>query len=351
MPIAFVFPASNLNPRKVDEAFADQYDALKVAGFPCVILRDGVVVGADIKGHRVVYRGWMLSPTEYTAMVNAIYAAGGQPFTSLGEYQLCHRLPNWYPHIEDLTMKTVFFPSDCDIEEELYNLKWHGCFIKDHVKSNKSALGSVARRPEDAIAIVEEIVKYRGSLEGGLCVREYMPVTNEHRIFVRDGRIYAIDETPTDYVTLAKKIASSRILAPFYSIDIGVNRRGEIVVIEIGDGQVSDLTSGWTPDQFAVIWSPVSITSCKAFSTPKDSAQVTPHKNETIPDGWYSLLQQDRGKKPTKAMHMLIDGRKVCNRWVKVTLNLTLQHQNTRQCEKCLKFLHPAQVRAKGQKK
>lgn len=253
LPVAFLFPASDLHPRKVDEAFADQYDALKAAGHPCAILRDGIIVGSDVTGHRVVYRGWMLSPTEYTHMVNAIYAAGGQPFTSLGEYMLCHYLPGWYPHVEDLTMKTVFFPSDCDIEAELYNLKWNGYFIKDHVKSNKSALGSVAFRPEDASAIVAELVKYRGAIEGGLCVREHMPVTDERRIFVRDGTVYALPDTLDAYLEMAREIAKTRILVPFYSIDIGTNRYGKAVVVEIGDGQVSDIV-GWTPNQLVQIW-------------------------------------------------------------------------------------------------
>ncbi len=253
IPIAFLFPVSDLNPRKVDEAFADQYEALKAVGIPCALLRDGIVVGADIKGHRVVYRGWMLSTVDYTHMVNAIYAAGGQPFTSLGEYMLCHHLPGWYRYIEDMTMKTVFFPSDCDIEAELYNLKWNGYFIKDHVKSNNGALGSVAMRPEEGPAIVAELAKYRGAIEGGLCVREHMPVTDERRIFVRGGRVHAIEGTPLDYVYMAKELAMTRILAPFYSIDIGTNRYGKAVVVEIGDGQVSDIKE-WTPNQFANIW-------------------------------------------------------------------------------------------------
>lgn len=253
LPIAFLFPASDLDPKKVDEAFADQHDALK-STHPCALLRDGIVTGADIKGHRVVYRGWMLDPTSYLHMVNAIYAAGGQPFTSLGEYMHCHYLPGWYLCIEDLTMKTVFFPTDCDIEAECYNLKWNGYFIKDHVKSNKGSLGSVALRPEDAPAIVEELVKYRDKIDGGLCVREHMPVTEEHRVFVREGRVFALVGTPDPYLRIAQDIAKTRIFAPFYSIDIGTNRHGKPVVVEIGDGQVSDIVGSWTPATFANIW-------------------------------------------------------------------------------------------------
>jgi hypothetical protein len=194
----------------------------------------------------------MLDRTEYTKMVDAIYAAGATPFTSLGEYFLCHHLPNWYQYVHDLTMKTVMFPSDCDIETEVYNLKWGPVFIKDYVKSNNSTLGSVAMRPEDAPAIVEKLVKYRGAIEGGLCVREYMPVTDEHRVFVRDGEFYFRMGIPHDYLQLVMEVRK-RIFCPFYSIDIGTNRHGKAIVIEVGDGQVSDLKE-WTPDRFPRIW-------------------------------------------------------------------------------------------------
>ena len=254
-PIAFLFPASDLYPTKVNELFADQYEALKV-NHPCALfydLRGGKVFGADVKGHRVVYRGWMLDNQDYIKMVDAIYAAGGTPFTSLGEYILCHYLPSWYYHIRELTMNTAFFAPECDIEAKLRHLNWPGYFIKDNVKSNKSTLGSVAHRPEDGPAIVAELAKYRGGIEGGLCVREYCPVTDEYRIFVREGMVYAVAGTPDPYIHMAKEIATSRILAPFYSIDIGRDRHGNPIVVEIGDGQVSDIV-GWTPEQFAAVW-------------------------------------------------------------------------------------------------
>ena len=254
LPIAFLFPVSDLDPRKVNEVFSGQYEALKV-NHPCALLRDGKVVHTDplvFHNHRVVYRGWMLNATEYTAMVDAVYATGGVPFTSLGEYLLCHHLPGWYHSISQLTMETAFFPADCDVEAELRGLAWPGYFIKDHVKSNKSALGSVAMWPEEGPAIVAEMVKYRGKIEGGLCVREYTPVVDEHRVFVRDGKPHFVMPIPTDYLQLVRSV-TKRIMAPFCSVDIGRNRHGDPVVVELGDGQVSDLV-GWTPNQFSEMW-------------------------------------------------------------------------------------------------
>jgi hypothetical protein len=251
-PIAFLFPTSDLDPRKVNEAFADQYGAFTSAGYPCALLRDGKVVG-NVTGHRVVYRGWMLSTPEYASLIQAIYMAGGQPFTSLGEYLSCHQLPGWYRRVEKWTMRTAFYHAECNIEAELRSLNWDGYFIKDHVKSNNGALGSVAQRPEDAPAIVQELVKYRGAIEGGLCVREYMPVTDERRIFVLNGSVHAPEDTPPMYWNMVDHVAVDLIVAPFYSIDLGTTHQGRTVIVEIGDGQVSD-PKGWTTEQFAQVW-------------------------------------------------------------------------------------------------
>jgi len=43
------------------------------------------------------------------------------------------------------------------------------------------------------------------------------------------------------------------IASPFWSVDIAKRMDDEFRIVEIGDGQVSDLV-GWTPERFAEIW-------------------------------------------------------------------------------------------------
>lgn len=44
-----------------------------------------------------------------------------------------------------------------------------------------------------------------------------------------------------------------RIKSHFFSVDVAMRSDGRLRVVEIGDGQVSDLV-GWEPGRFAELW-------------------------------------------------------------------------------------------------
>jgi len=46
---------------------------------------------------------------------------------------------------------------------------------------------------------------------------------------------------------------ASRIRSPFFSVDVALREDGVACIVEIGDGQVSDLV-GWDVDAFADLW-------------------------------------------------------------------------------------------------
>ncbi len=86
--------------------------------------------------------------------------------------------------------------------------------------------------------MVDLIERYRGQLEGGVCIRELedlLPETEE-RYFVFRGKAFARDGVVPE---LVKDIAR-RIESPFFSVDIVLTREGTPRLIELGDGQVSD---------------------------------------------------------------------------------------------------------------
>ena len=73
----------------------------------------------------------------------------------------------------------------------------------------------------------------------------------ERRFFVLEGRPWAADhaaEIPEPATACAARIAS-----PFFSVDIALREDGAARIVEIGDGQVSDLV-GWSPERFAEMW-------------------------------------------------------------------------------------------------
>jgi hypothetical protein len=159
-------------------------------------------------------------------------------------------LPNWYPKVSDLTPETRIFSSDCDLEAELRVLAWPSFFIKDYVKSLKTSAGSRITKPEQVSALVADMQKFRGTIEGGFCVRrvEEFLADTERRYFVIDGNPHAATgEVPPIVVECSKRISSR-----FYSVDVVQRKDGELRIVEIGDGQVSDLV-GWTPERFAEV--------------------------------------------------------------------------------------------------
>lgn len=252
----FLFPKGS-TPDNPDEMFADQHAAVTGAGFTTSVCSDSVLAGVKPlrgvrRGSTVVYRGWMATADEYGALVRAIEQCDAKPLTRPEEYLAAHYLPNWYPVLADLTPETRVFPAGADLTTELRALGWGAYFIKDFVKSLKTGRGSVVRDPADAPEVVAELREYRDRIEGGICVRrveEFVPAS-ELRYFVVNGVGYAADGGPVPRVV---EQCAERVASPFFSVDVARRSDGELRVVEIGDGQVSDLV-GWSADRFASLW-------------------------------------------------------------------------------------------------
>lgn len=253
----FLFPKGS-KPHLPDEMFADQLAALIAAGFSASLYSAAVLAGVKSLGEvpagsTVVYRGWMATAEEYAALVRAIEQSGATPFTSLAQYLSAHYLPNWYPLTSDLTPETRVYPADADIEAELRALNWGSYFLKDYVKSLKTTRGSIVRDPAEAPLLIAEMREYRGRIEGGICVRqvEDFVTESERRYFVLRGVVYsASDAEPVPEVV---RQCAERIPSPFFSVDMISRSDGRLRVVEVGDGQVSDLV-GWSPTTFAEMW-------------------------------------------------------------------------------------------------
>ena len=257
MPPHFLFPAHPLKSSTVDETFADQLTAFRDAGFstslcPDAVIRHGKPLRNIPLGATIVYRGWMLNAGEYSRLVDAITAASASPLTPPATYLLAHHLPNWYPLIAEFTPETRVLPLTANLEAELRALGWETFFIKDYVKSLKTSRGSIIRDPSQIAAVVEAMMQFRGEIEGGLCVRRVEPFVpdTERRYFVLHGKTFSPDGEPVPELVLR---VAERVPSPFFSIDIIRRDDGVLRVVELGDGQVSDLVR-WTPEAFVAMW-------------------------------------------------------------------------------------------------
>lgn len=247
-----------MNRKEADEIYLEQYQALRAAGigvslFSYEDFQMGTfkLVGPIPSGATVIYRGWMMGASEYEALVASITAKGGIPLTSVKKYLACHHLPNWYPLISEFTAETKVFPVGANLEAELNALGWGKYFLKDYVKSLKTSGGSSVSDPSQVKSVLAEMEKFRGTIEGGICVRRFEEFEDdtERRYFVVRG----VPHSPSGDVPAIVKDCAGRIPSDFFSVDVVMRKDGVQRIIEVGDGQVSDIV-GWDAGVFAKMW-------------------------------------------------------------------------------------------------
>jgi hypothetical protein len=252
-----LYPSNPLRLRQSDDQYAPEVEAVQAAGFEASVFSFESLQSGEFRAipplpqsSTVLYRGWMLSPTEYAELARHITNSGAAPFTDLNAYLASHHLPNWYPRIADLTPETRIFPLDSDLKSELRALAWPEFFIKDYVKSLKTTTGSRISKPEQIDELIASMKHFRGSIEGGFCVRRvenFLP-ESERRYFVLNGVPHAQSGEVPEIV----QECASRLPNRFYAVDVIQRADGLPRIVEIGDGQVSDLV-GWTPPRFSEI--------------------------------------------------------------------------------------------------
>lgn len=245
-----LFPADYFKPNEPDEEFAEQSQAFAAADHSIGVYP--LPAGTALSGP-VLYRGWMLNAQEYTDLTRAVTAVGSVMLTTPEQYLTAHHLPNWIDKLADLTPITRCWPAEAlaDVDQlrsEIAALGWGEYFVKDYVKSLKTGRGSRLSNLSDLEALLSDMQHFRGQIEGGLCVRQiedFLPET-ERRYFVWQGQAFAA--AGADIPELVQEVAR-RIHLPFFSVDIVQRRDGQWRVVEIGDGQVSDVV-GWEVAEF-----------------------------------------------------------------------------------------------------
>ena len=215
-----------------------------------------------IEKQPAIYRGWMMTPEEYKRFYADIQSCGSNLLTTPEAYRFCHYLPCWYYEIKQFTAPSfpihnvdLEFLEGEDIDDSIKHLNWNTTryFVKDFVKSLSSEHSSEAHNGNEVLEIGRLLKKYRGHIDGGLVVRqfeEYKPGT-EVRYFVRNEKVYSPNGTVPEMVKeVAKRLS---LFSPFFSVDVAERKDGELRVIEIGDGQVSDLKT-WKVSDFVGIF-------------------------------------------------------------------------------------------------
>lgn len=238
------YPKSLLS-KNVDEDFLEEYLLIKEIFPTCMVDFQKIEQGETVslpKSEEILYRGWMLSSSSYETLERSALLSQSRLMVSHQDYLASHHIKNWYDVIKPYTSCTLFGE-----ENNIPPLPFDKCFVKDYVKSGPLSLCDEKDIPK-AIAAIKH---YKGFIEGGIAIREQEEyIGEEYRLFIINHKVFVPEsqDIPIKAQDLAEEV-SPLLPSPFYSIDLKKRNDGVWRVIEIGDGQVSDLKH-WSLSDF-----------------------------------------------------------------------------------------------------
>lgn len=250
--IVFLYPSEPFNLRKIDDGYQEEYSMAKAAGLKVYLIdienmSQSVIFPAIDPYAYIVYRGWMLSETAYTQLEQRF---GDRLLTSKKDYYNAHYFPNWFHDICAFTIPSII--TDEKHAQDAFKNFAGKAFIKDYVKSLKTGKGSIVDSAEDVQRAINDMKSYRGTIEGGIVLREVAQFKpdSEIRFFVIKDKIFSPLQDCAKYnlvEEVIKKLATKHL--QFYSVDVATTIDDKNIVIEVGDGQVSDYV-GWNLEDF-----------------------------------------------------------------------------------------------------
>ena len=244
-----IFPCLPYSLKEVEPHFESQAQAAEARGLAYSLFsyedfqqEDRVLLRPrPEEDEPLLLRGWMLKPAEYARIDRFL--------TSPQHYREMHWLDGWYERVREFTAETVCTDERSQIEALL--AEWGQAFVKDRVKSCTAHGPPVVKNWTELEALRATMIEFRGEIEGGLCFRRVETYLEEHRLFVWRGQVHH-RSLPGPAVKLGSQVAE-RFESPFFTIDLALRQDGVWRVVELGDGQVSDLKE-WEPHELMAIF-------------------------------------------------------------------------------------------------
>lgn len=269
-----LFCAHPLDLRKVDESYEVEYQVAKQQ-YPCawfsyeaLMLGKLALYGEPISGE-TVYRGWMMSPEQYRTLYLLLERQGIRMVNTPEDYNHYHLLPRWYEEFSAETAYSIWNKSDSlDDALDLTQGLEGPYIVKDYVKSRKhewldACYIADIRDRNEAARVIGNFLKRQGStLVGGVVLRQFMslkaigyhaqsdmPISKEYRVFIYQRRILAMDDYWESYergtLSLEERAwietMAQRVQSPLVTMDLARREDGTLIIMELGDGQVSGL--------------------------------------------------------------------------------------------------------------
>ena len=270
-----LFPSSFFSRENVDEDLQKEYDSVIVTG-----LFDVAIFGYSqwfdegelllnkkfAKEQIAIYRGWMMSPEQYSNFYNLLLKKNIRLLNNPNNYRLFHLFPNIYEILKEDTAKMEIYPLHQQIDIEKLKKNFQKFMVKDYVKSVKGTdfpkFFEKKKKKKEFDRCMEIFYNYRGDLlTGGICIKEFLDLkyygknTNEYRVFYINNKVATVtrnsnqeNNTPQPPKYLIEKYKN--LDSPFYTIDYAELEDGSWKIIEAGDGGVSGLPDTQDYDLF-----------------------------------------------------------------------------------------------------
>ena len=291
MVMIVVFCRDPLEPSRPDGAFGAEVSVAEQMSLPSVLVDIDALVREDDPAQAVrrvpdqpdpvlaVYRGWMVMPTQYRKLFEALSTKNIRLINDPEQYRHAHHLPENYPVIRVLSPISIWLCGYLGMDRIFKALAPFGdgpVIVKDFVKSRKHEWAEACFIPsasdcEAVERVVGRFLELQGdNLAEGLVFREFvefepvgvhprsgMPLTEEYRSFWLDGSLvfwspywdegtYGSSEPPWDRFSAVAAAVKSR----FFTMDLAKQRNGDWMIVELGDAQVSGLPRTSDADGF-----------------------------------------------------------------------------------------------------
>ncbi|MGA4803431.1 ATP-grasp domain-containing protein [Streptomyces lavendulocolor] len=279
MGATFIFCADPLRPRSTDRHFADEAHAVRALGHPVALVDHDALTAGDPaaavarvpKGAGPAwYRGWMLTAAQYGALDAALAARGVTLVTTPGDYRRAHELPGWYDVFAPRTPRSVWLPCTPGTPPDQRSLATAATalgggpgIVKDYVKSQKHEWDEACYVPDltdthRLASVVGRFLELRAdALVGGVVIRafeNFRTARGEVRVWWVDGEPVLLTAHPDTPGLRPEPEPDTAFVRPlvtalgcrFVTTDLALREDGAWRVVEVGDGQVSDLPRGAT---------------------------------------------------------------------------------------------------------
>jgi hypothetical protein len=259
-----VFPSDPVFERRIDPVFAVERSVARELGLSTALIsHDEIEAGnpdASVdairnagSSQKVVYRGWMIEPSNYLKFEEKLLSAGLDLLTSSAAYREAHQLPGWYSAFEDFTPESAYAATFEEVEGYFAQ---GPVILKDFTKSMKHYWNEACFIPDigeraHARRVAAQFTELRGAVSGGYVLRRFENfVGTEVRSWWVEGKHVlntphpdtpneAVDDVYTDLGFLGEAV--NTLQSRFVTVDLSLRSDGAVRVVEVGDGQVSDI--------------------------------------------------------------------------------------------------------------